>query len=276
MKAMKRFFLVISAALCLVLPLSSCDNDESINFSDLPQVTRSFVDAHFKNIGVLQVEKDGDEYDLKLEGGINVEFGRDGNWKKVESTVNGIPQSILDLLPSKILTYLNQNFPGSKVEQIENGLNYEIELLGRPGIELIFSKQGDIIRVDRDDNNQYIPVSNLPQISQTFVSTHFKDLTVLYAEKDDDGEYEVKFEGGTNVEFAADGSWKKVESIVNGLPQSVLNLVPAKIMTYVNANYPNKKVEQIENGIYYEVELIGVPDVELIFNKQGDFIRVDR
>ena len=60
----------------------------------------------------------------------------------------------------------------------------------------------------------------------------------------------------------------------SAVPASVLALLPANILTYCKAHFPNAVIVEIDHETYgYEVELSG--DITIEFDKKGNFIRID-
>lgn len=119
-----------------------------------------------------------------------------------------------------------------------------------------------------------VPVAQLPEAVKTFVQKTFPELTIVYAEKDNEvggAKYEIRLSDGTKVEFDRKLKWEKIDCNVNPVPEA---LVPTAIDAYVKANYPNTIITQIDkerNG--YEIELSN--DIELKFNKKGQLIGTD-
>lgn len=116
-----------------------------------------------------------------------------------------------------------------------------------------------------------IPAEQLPAAAKTFLQTNFAGMRVLYAEKDWKT-YECHLEDGTKVEFTKKGEWKKVDrQRIAAVP---VDLAPATIQQYVNANFPNCTVTKIDKERHgYEVELSN--DIDLKFNFQGMLIGMD-
>lgn len=121
--------------------------------------------------------------------------------------------------------------------------------------------------------DRIITYDQLPQGVKTFISTHFADSQVSYS-KIDDGKYEVRMTDGTELDFARDGQWDKVDCKYTAVPASVLALVPQSITAYVNANFPNSVIVKVDKERFsIEVELDN--DLDLVFGKKGNFIRID-
>ena len=118
-------------------------------------------------------------------------------------------------------------------------------------------------------NDKPITFQQLPQKAQQFINTHFSGVEVLSATVDDD--YEVYLANGTKVEFTLQGEWKEVKCPGSAVPAAI---IPAAITQYVKAQFPNCSIVKIEKKYSgYEVELN--TDVELKFDKNGNFIRLD-
>ncbi|MDL2239687.1 PepSY-like domain-containing protein, partial [Bacteroidales bacterium OttesenSCG-928-L14] len=89
-----------------------------------------------------------------------------------------------------------------------------------------------------------------------FVQTHFPDFTILYAKKDyDDGktskEIYIRNENNKHfeIEFDMEDNWIKVEGdddCKSVIPESIINILPSKISEYINTNYKNAKVYEVE------------------------------
>ena len=73
---------------------------------------------------------------------------------------------------------------------------------------------GGRLSAHADGREEPIAFDRLPQAAQTFLTTHFKDLTLAYIVADHKimtVEYEVTYTDRTEVDFRADGSWESVE-----------------------------------------------------------------
>ena len=125
------------------------------------------------------------------------------------------------------------------------------------------------------DREELVPYEKLPKQIKDFVSTHFPDNKVAYAEKDWDG-YDVILDDGTDLEFTTKGQWTEIQMRHGEMPESVLKLLPATLLNYLKQNYPEKKIKEIVNKPYgYEIELFQMHDLELKFDKNGKFLYID-
>lgn len=128
-----------------------------------------------------------------------------------------------------------------------------------------------------DDRESVITSADLPTTSDTFVRTYFPNATYLTVKKqnkaDSDGSiYDVSLTNGFEIDFDAAGNWIDID----GNPQAIpVELIPEKINTYVTTNYANLFVTSIDKEpTSIEVELSN--NLELVFDLQGNFLRIDK
>lgn len=123
------------------------------------------------------------------------------------------------------------------------------------------------------DHDFAIPFEQLPDVSRTFVSTHFAQTQVAYCLRDSHS-FEVRLADGAEIEFYTNGSWKEIDCKYKELPASVTALLPAAIPTYVKANFPAAIITKVSAKFWgFEIELNNGLDVE--FNSDGKFLRID-
>ena len=119
-----------------------------------------------------------------------------------------------------------------------------------------------------------IKVEQLPEKAQKFLTTYWNDVKVVKAEMDKDGlevTYDVHLENNTKIEFDKRGEWKEIKSPMTEIPKGV---IMQNILDYVANNYSGSRIEKIKREHHhYEVELTN--DIELKFNKKGEFKRID-
>ena len=80
---------------------------------------------------------------MRLSDGTRIEINSNGDWMEVENYSKGVPASVI---PGKILEYVNQNYPNTAIVDIERDRQIDIKL--KNGVELIFSLDGEFIRMD--------------------------------------------------------------------------------------------------------------------------------
>ncbi|MCM1484331.1 MAG: PepSY-like domain-containing protein [Muribaculaceae bacterium] len=115
--------------------------------------------------------------------------------------------------------------------------------------------------------------SELPKGAGEFIAKHFGSAQIKKAEKDDGRrgmEYEVKLTNGAEVEFNADGSWRKVEAAKGEAVPA--ELVPEAIAKYVAANHAGQVIKEISTRRdAYKIELSN--DTELMLTKDGKLMQ---
>ena len=126
--------------------------DRKISMSELPQPARQLLRTYFPGARVLQCvhSRTWDEYGVKVSGGYDLEFDRKGRWEEIDSHDNPLDSSLVKLLPAPVAEYLEQHYPGAKVESMEQRKNvYKITLV-RPETHLYFSKVGEFVKARND------------------------------------------------------------------------------------------------------------------------------
>ena len=126
-----------------------------------------------------------------------------------------------------------------------------------------------------DNNDRPITLDKLPAAAQSFLKSHFADLTLAYAVEDPKwvgSEYEVTYTDRTEVDFRSNGEWASVERKYAAVPSAI---GPKQIADYVaKSNYPNQYGRKIERKTYsWEIELSNGLEIE--FDKNFQVIDID-
>ena len=140
---MKSKILIIGIALALL----SCNKETVLRTTDIPKEISEYVALHFPDNNILQVIKDIDglkkSYDITLDGGFSLDFNRKKEIIEIEGT-SELPESVI---PSKLSSYVNSNFPDNYIIAWElEDKHQQIKL--NNGLELEFKMNGDFIRID--------------------------------------------------------------------------------------------------------------------------------
>ncbi len=121
------------------------------------------------------------------------------------------------------------------------------------------------------DDARAISFNQLPAKAQTFLKANFANKTPLNIFVDDD-DYEIIYQSGEKVEFDLKGNWKDVDCNKSAVPAGV---IPAKIASYVKANYPKSSITDIEKDRGgYDIELTN--GLEIKFNKNFKVVHIER
>lgn len=126
----------------------------------------------------------------------------------------------------------------------------------------------------RADNEKPIQESQLPAAAQQFLKQNFADRKVAFAKVETglmSKSYEVLFSDGDQIEFDGNGNWEEIDCKFTSVPDAV---IPARILEYVRANYPDATVKKIEKDRReYEVKLSN--RIELTFDSRFNLTDID-
>jgi hypothetical protein len=184
------------------------------------------------------IDEDGinDAYDDDIDGdGIDNE---EDEYQSLSDT------ALSPAVQQKITEYIDLNHSGKTITEVEiENQTIEVELSGN--IELSFTLEGDFVIAEVENDNEGIT----------------EDGDQDESDENEDGDHD---ENGENE-----------ENEYSTLAASTLSAaVQQKITAYINANYPNTTVIEVDvEGQRIEVELSN--NVELIFDSNGNFLRLD-
>ena len=254
------------------------------NNSNYPEIN-TFVGTYFPQVGIQRVEFEGNEIDVKLTDGTDIDFYLNFDWQSIDcehATIYGIVPT--ELVPEQITAYVTENFPNNHIDQIEkkNNGNWEIELDNDHEIKFdanfnVISGGGNGGGGNGGGNggggNGGGNNSNYPEIN-TFVGTYFPQVGIRKVERDGN-KYEVELTDNTDIDFNLSFEWKKIDCDESNVYGSVpTELVPVQITDYVTANFPGKHIDSIEkkyNG--WEIELNN--GLEITFDANFNVTEID-
>jgi hypothetical protein len=212
---------------------------------------------------------------VDLAGGIEVEFNAQGECIYVGGQTNQVPAEVVS---SKIQTYINTNYPNATIVEWDLENTYqEVELSNN--IELIFDLEGNFQYSrndddDDDDNETTVNVNELPATAQTFITTHFPNITITTVKRETEHnitEYEVILSNAFELDFDATGNCIGIDGNKQQIPNSALS---NKIIDYVSSNYAPAFITDWDlDTRKQEVELNN--GVELVFDLDGNFKYLD-
>jgi len=146
MKKIGLLIVLIFAGLGLV----KADNDRiTTDVNELPANSREFLTKWFSDatIAHIKIEKKlmgGNEYEVLLTNGVDIEFDKEGEWKEIDGNGLLLPEEIL---PSVITNQLQTSYPGHSILKMEKKIRgWEVTLNNR--LELTFDKSGTLIDID--------------------------------------------------------------------------------------------------------------------------------
>ena len=141
---MKKFLLLLACCFSFSTAVLA-DDDKPIQFSQLPEKAQLFIQNHFSRADVSRVTADDDSYEVKLKGGVQIEFNRKGKWTEIESKRKGVPAKIV---PERVMRQVAKRF-GNQVKVVEISRdNEEMEVKLSNGKELEFNRKNRTVEVD--------------------------------------------------------------------------------------------------------------------------------
>ena len=212
--------------------------DAKVKVGDLPKAILEFVAEEFPELTIDEAEEEyNGNFEVELSNGTELVFDAFGAFLGIDddSEENGdFDDSDVDietLLPA-ILEYVELNYPGEGIDEAEMEHNdqYEVTLNDDDDTVLIFNANGEFLGVGVDENDQdgdgdydweeedghddgeTIDPAQLPEVALAYLEeTYYPDHTIVHAEIEDGGEYEVTMSNGHEVYFDAKGNFLSID-----------------------------------------------------------------
>lgn len=159
---MKKYFYYLCMGLAGMLFLNSCEKEDDIRLSDVPQAVVNAFDAKFPNVNSAEWEKNRGYYvaEFWYENAVKEAwFDEKGNWRMTETDL----RKDLTALPEAVQTaFNNSQYATWQVDDIDKYERttdtiylIEIETNGKRDRDLYFAPDGTILKdeTDRDGNN---------------------------------------------------------------------------------------------------------------------------
>ncbi len=126
---------------------ASCEKEKVVSENDIPATSKSYITTHFPDQKIAQAIKEVDDlrttYIVYLDNAVKLEFNKSGEVRKIEGN-SELPDSVI---PSPILTYVQDNYPAEYIKKWELDDNrQEVELSN--GLDLEFDRNGNFLRID--------------------------------------------------------------------------------------------------------------------------------
>ena len=251
-----------------VFSMTSCSDDDDSNVNVPENVTRAFND---KYAGVGRVE-----WDRKRGGYLVAEFNKDGKEHDAWFTETGewVMTEVdhgrrMENLPEAVqagyeaTTYSAENWTIDDIDEIqrpayETFYIIEVEKKGQPDYDLYFDANGTLFREVQGEGNYNgdLVGNQLPAEMQSFIDSEYPGARVVDFDSERNG-YEVDvIHDGKSKEIWFDTQYNWVQTSTD-----VTRDIPANIRAAVEAQYPNKRiddcdyVEPAQGEAYYLVDL---------------------
>lgn len=251
--------------------LGSCSVD--FKRKQLPNAALSFVVTYFPTAEVDSIGKSLDkDYSVVLNSGVELEFNSKGDWSEINLKKNDFPESMKEILPEKMMEYLTVNYPESKIRKIEKtypgskNFGYRIRLNKPNNMELSFLKNGELSMNAPSE-------MKLPSMASQFLSKYFSEEKISFIEQDQNRNYIVYMDNGTQVSFERKGNWDELNARKKSLPESVADLLPSAAKDYLNQNHKGQMIQKIEKKSYgFRIRLGKPNEIYLSFSRSGSVI----
>ncbi len=275
---MKNFkILSLIVAVLVIFTFTQCDDDDNVSSSKLPESAEAFLASNYPNATYEVTSRKGpsgtDEIHVVLDNGANINFSKSGDVVFVGGKIDTVPNAFI---MQKILDYVIANYPTASIVEWEiDDEEQEVELSNN--IELVFDLEGNFMYSENDENDvgeeEELTISQLPENIKAFVETHYPNPIyekIIKETKVTRIKYEIDLQGDVEMDFNAAGELIEIEDEA-GIPTAI---IPAKIITYVNENFPEALIVEWElDRRKQEIELNN--DVELVFDLDANFLYKD-
>lgn len=251
-----------------VFSMTSCSDDDDSNVNVPENVTRAFNDK-YAGVGrvewdrerggylVAEFNKDGKEYDAW--------FTETGEWVMTEvdhgRRMENLPEAVQ--AGYEATTYYAENWTIDDIDEIqrpayETFYIIEVEKKGQPDYDLYFDANGTLFREVQGEGNYNgdLVGNQLPAEMQSFIDSEYPGARVVDFDSECNG-YEVDvIHDGKSKEIWFDTQYNWVQTSTD-----VTRDIPANIRAAVEAQYPNKRiddcdyVEPAQGEAYYLVDL---------------------
>ena len=129
-----------------------------------------------------------------------------------------------------------------------------------------------ILALEIYNDDRLVAKDSLPNKIVDFVNTNFPGTTIRSADIDF-LDYTVWLNDETIIEFDWTRKWEKIERFSLSIPSQ---LIPNEITSHVKNNYPESIINKISiDDNRYEVNISG-QHFELSFDKNGNYIGIDK
>ncbi len=191
--------------------------DSHINSASLPQPALDYIVATYPEALILKAEvEDNGNYEVLLNNDKELIFDAQGNFLGIDDDGDdkfGDEEIPVASLPQSILSFIATNYPTASIEKAEqeNNGNYELKLSN--DVEIIFDAEGNFLGQAKDEfgnddsDDEDIEIADLPDMIQSYIAEHYPGLSIVEAEHESNGTYEVTLSDGTEIKFDDNGKY---------------------------------------------------------------------
>ena len=191
--------------------------DRHVNSASLPQAVLDYIVATYPNALILKAEvEDNGNFEVLMNNDKELIFDSEGNFVGVDDDGDdkfGDEEYPVANLPQNILSFVSTNFPSASIIKAEKENNGNFELKLSDGVEIIFDADGEFLGKAKDElgnddlDDEDIEISELPDIIKSYIAEHYPGLSIIEAEHESNGTYEVSLSDGTEIKFEDNGKF---------------------------------------------------------------------
>lgn len=211
-------------------------------------------------------------FSFKTVGGVTVDVSCDNNLSK-----DALPAVIIEKLAAEYTDYELFKIKACIDEMGQEYFQVKLKKQGSKRVVLYYDVNGNPLEIideeeeTEDKEDDELNLEDLPQAILDYLNEQYPDIFVIKAEKEKEG-FEVKLEDGTKLTFDEAGNLLEVKKAGEyGNSHLSLEDLPATIVDYISANYPDTKIvkaEAEEGG--FEIRL--TKGIVLLFDGEGNFL----
>lgn len=277
----------------LNLTQETTKSDDVISSASLPQSVLNYITSNYPNIMIYKAEVENNgNYEVTLANTVELIFDSNGEFLGIDDDEGNDDYGDFHIeianLPQSILDFITTNYPNEIIEEaeIENNGNFEVEL--STDITLVFDENGNFLGmgVDHTDmDNEYdddeedysnIDPSDLPQQILDYIASNYSSETIIQAEVEDNGYFEVTLSNGMELYFDAESNLISSEDENGEDDENHIDpaMLPQMILDYIATYYPDETIDkaEIEDNGEYEITLSN--GLELYFDENGNFLTI--
>ena len=181
---------------------------ENLTLADLPAAAAAYINTNYSGMAIDRIrQKSNGYYEVRFDNDLKIYFDQQGNFlfEDVEEP-NIAPAD----LPTAIQDYIAALYPGVGIDEAHQSENvvYKIKLID--DTELYFDANGNILYEETsegewwegDDNDEIAVAPNsLPANISSYIANNYPNTTIIVAEIESNGNYEIRLNNGLKLYF---------------------------------------------------------------------------
>lgn len=276
---------ILLVALCAILGLYSCDNNDNESISVTSEVKAAFS-SKYPNVKNVEWETKSGYYVADFHNGYESSawFTADGKWHMTETDIPyaALPDPVKSTFEgSEYASWRKDDVDKLERENVETIYVIEVEKTNQE-VDLYYSTEGVLIKsiVDIDNDDHLPPTQQITAAMEKFINEKYAGARIVEVDIEDDGnsrftEIDIIHEGKSKeVLFDKSENWYSTSWDV--AISDLLSVVTDKI----KSQYPGYRIDDAEyyekpDGVFYyllELEGNNVPDKHVRITESGEVL----